>query len=242
MKNNLVISLPVFNESSGIVNFVEELLLNFQDVNVKIVIVNDCSTDQTLYLLEANFLRNKNVMIISNHINFGHGLSTLKGLEDSIKMQCDHVLTCDGDGQISGFELRSGYDFFLKNNQDILEGVRYFRTKTFYRKMVSFFTIILVGIKVGKFPKDANTPFRIYKRHVLINMLRSLPERTSVPNLMFSIQSRRQHLDILNYPVETLPRRGDNEESVSWQSKFRNFPSKKFLRFCVKSFIEIIRF
>ena len=77
------IVIPVYNESSSIYNLLEEIernLANYYDF--EIIVVNDCSTDNTLEILKKN---NSNFLlkIISNKKNLGQSKSILKGVSEA---------------------------------------------------------------------------------------------------------------------------------------------------------------
>lgn len=72
MKNSLTISIPLFNEQEGVENLYKELSSQVDNlkkcVDLKIILVNDGSTDSTKFLLEK-FFKDKVYKIITHNKN-----------------------------------------------------------------------------------------------------------------------------------------------------------------------------
>ena len=89
MNSKISLIIPVFNESNEIENFFNELKnCNFELVN-EIIFVDDCSTDNSLSLLEKKIVEFKilnlkiNFIIIRGLKNRGYGFSIKKGVNYS---------------------------------------------------------------------------------------------------------------------------------------------------------------
>lgn len=142
------------------------------------------------------------------------------------------ILSLDGDGQFIGKEITHMVRSFLESDSQVAEGCRTRRTEPLFRKIVTLSTRLLVWSKCRVFPKDANTPLRIYRSEILNELLKQVQSDTLVPNLMFSYISRIQNFKILEFSVTSIPRRGDNSTGTSWGKSIFGLPSLKFIRFC----------
>ena len=87
MNSKISLIIPVFNECGEIENFFNDIKkCNFNLIN-EIIFVNDCSTDNSLELLEKNINEfrnsnyNVNLKVISNLKNRGYGFSIKKGFQ-----------------------------------------------------------------------------------------------------------------------------------------------------------------
>ena len=90
MNSKISLIIPVFNECGEIENFFNDIKkCNFNLIN-EIIFVNDCSTDNSLELLEKNINEfrnsnyNVNLKVISNLKNRGYGFTIKKGISNSI--------------------------------------------------------------------------------------------------------------------------------------------------------------
>lgn len=235
--------MPVFNEEKAVVEFVDELYQNLKRYDLTFVIVNDASTDNTLESVASLKTLNQKIdlVVISNQQNLGHGPSTIVAMTKAVELNPELILTIDGDGQFIGKEVAETLGHFLKTDNDICEGVRTFRNEPFFRTMSTLALKLLVWSRSRKFPRDANTPFRIYRTEKLRAALRVLPQNFPIPNAVLSWYSRKNKWKILELPVKSMPPRGINPHGSTWNQRFHAFPSQKFLKFCIYSLWAWIR-
>lgn len=128
------IVIPIFNEAENIkllVDEIEETLDNFE--NYEIVLVNDCSTDNTLRII--NSLKNKKIKLVSNIKNKGQSYSMHKGIEVSTH---DIIITIDGDGQNNPSDIPMLLNNYIENNEyKLVGGIRKKRQDNFLKKISS---------------------------------------------------------------------------------------------------------
>lgn len=231
--NKVAIVMPVYNEESIIADFLLELNSHFVGTDASFIVVNDKSSDRTLEVLTSISLR-MNLEIVNNQVNLGHGRSLLIGLEKALELEFQEVISVDGDGHFSGNDIRELYETFLKNANSgfVLEGVRTMRTEPLYRKFTSSITRLLVWGRSRAYPRDANTPLRIYSRGTLEKLVASVPKSSVIPNLHISCISRQKKLSILEVPITWMNRKGFMESGSSWKPAVRYIPSWRFISFC----------
>ncbi len=190
------ITMPCFNEAEGISDFAHEICSALGDRLDQLIIIDDCSTDDTPVVLRRLSDSNPKIIYFRNLINLGHGPSTLVGIQKALAVGSKFVITIDGDGQFLAAEVNLALDAFYFQNPDILEGFRQERNDPWFRKLVTISLRFFVLACSFKLPKDANTPFRIYRRESLKNLLEGVDPRIMTTNLYFSIHSRRRRFDI----------------------------------------------
>lgn len=91
--------IPLFNEEKNIQFLINEFLniKNLLTENFEIILVNDCSTDNTLKVINSiKFDKSENIKIINNKKNLGQSWSLHIGIKNSFY---DTIVTIDGDGQ-----------------------------------------------------------------------------------------------------------------------------------------------
>ena len=69
----------------------------------------------------------------------------------------------------------------------------------------------MIFSKTLNWPKDANTPLRVYKKHVLEDLLKSVPGDSIIPNLHISKLTRKKRLNFKEIRVMSLPRGGKKD-------------------------------
>lgn len=225
------IVMPAFNEQSGIKEFLDELSLACKRYNPDFFIVDDKSTDGMNEILVNLSQQNEHIHVVRNEKNLGHGPSTVKALWLGLESGSDVIVAVDGDGQFLGRDILKALDLLQSAECDIVEGVRRHRHDPIYRQFVSGVTRLFVFLRCGKVPKDANTPLRVYRRSALQPLLRELSIYATVPNLLISTRARNSNLDIFEFSVTSISRRGEDITSVTWKNRVSFLPSVKFLKF-----------
>lgn len=95
MKRALII-IPTYNEAENIVNIINELVaINYPDVIIEILVVDDNSTDGTAMLVKS--LAHQRVHIIERPGKMGLGTAYIKGFGYAIENNYDYVFEMDAD-------------------------------------------------------------------------------------------------------------------------------------------------
>jgi glycosyltransferase involved in cell wall biosynthesis len=234
----VIVAMPVFNEESVIEEIVREYLaISFE---ISLIIVDDKSTDSTPEILSRlNGEFSDRVLHQRNKLNMGHGFSFTKALQSAIEKKPDLIISCDGDGPLSGEDLKSILIQF--GDKPYLEVRRLNRKEPLFRKIVSLFTRVLVFLKTGQLPSDANTPIRLYSLNVLEEFLPKI-YLSPVPNLLVSILSRLSTHEITKTSVTVQRRKGSDLGTMWGKSKLPTFlPNHRFLMFSYRSFLHVAR-
>lgn len=228
----IAVVMPVWNEAEGIGEFLQELSRALRQKAVEFVVVNDCSTDNTRAVLHQLAESGFPVTILENDINRGHGPTTMRALAAGLASGADVVVAIDGDGQFLGEDVRTVIEALPAGSAGIVEGVRTTRDDPYFRKVVSLSTRVLVRVRCGESPKDANTPLRAYRRQTLSKILEVIPPDASTPNLFISAYSRRSGIPVREQEVRSIPRRGASAIGSTWGKQRSFMPSRRFVKFC----------
>lgn len=106
MLNNISIIIPNYNSSDGLKNCLDSIYKQI-DKNDRIIIVDDCSTDDSLLLIEE-YLKHSNIILIKHNSNMGVSTSRNDGLKE---VNTKLVTFIDSDDTIE-----EQYIEFIKNN------------------------------------------------------------------------------------------------------------------------------
>jgi glycosyltransferase involved in cell wall biosynthesis len=239
VSSRYVICAPCYNEEEGIVNYIREMRKSIP--NSLIIVVNDCSTDNTLLKMIDLQKEINDFIILNNKKNIGHGQSSMKAWKESLRYEARGILTLDGDGQVSGKEIGKAVDHFEKLNVDVLECVRTERRDPWFRKLITFSLRLLVFFKSRNIPADANTPIRLYRTETLKKLIEEIPSKSLTPNLNVSILLRRKKLNYKSKKISTRDRLGDNRIGTTWNTRNSLIPSKKLITFCKLAIMQIYK-
>lgn len=94
-------------------------LVNQSYENLELIVVNDCSTDNSLSIIKKIADKDSRIKIINNEINLGAGKSRKIGIEAA---NGDYIMLVDGDDWITSNYLKTLYDSAKKNDADIVAG------------------------------------------------------------------------------------------------------------------------
>ena len=226
---DVAVVMPAYNEAEGIVGFVREIEEAFAELGLRVIVVDDASTDDTAAALRA--VASTQVRIVANEDNRGHGASTLRALAEGFATDAPVVIAVDGDGQFLGSDLVRVFRAIEGHDVDVVEGVRQGRHDPRYRRLVAMVARVLVWERSGIKPGDANTPLRAYQHAALGRLLDDTDPAWLTPNLQFSVAVRRGGFRIVEIPVASIPRRGASPVGTMWRSSRRALPSRRFLQF-----------
>ena len=78
----LSIIVPCYNEEKTIIEILERLQrIDKKNFDIEIIVINDCSVDQTLKLLEEN--KQLYNILLNNSKNSGKGFSVKRGMQEA---------------------------------------------------------------------------------------------------------------------------------------------------------------
>lgn len=218
----LSVVIPAYNEERDIEVAIWDVVEHFPDA--EIIVVNDASTDKTLTIL--TFLQKSipNLIVLTNIENRGHGYSVVKGLKEATG---DYILYIDADRQIS-------LDNFIEFGADIVSGRRINRQDKLFRKIISFGLKTTILFRHQMYFKDANCPFKIYKRETIQPLLYNLPKTYIVPIACLQVLAKRKGLGIITVMTPHLPYKGTRKG-------FLQILDLSVVRFFTKAFLEVVK-
>lgn len=241
--NTLAIVIPIYNENLFAVELIRSL---YQIANPRyIVAVDDASTDSTLDLLidlSTELMSEEfTLIVLSNTLNVGHGATLMRGLNHSLTLPVGIIATADGDGNFSFVDFAKLLNKFMYSDALVGEGIRVNRGDPWFRRLVSMGTNVLLYLKTFEFAYDANTPFRFYRKETLRFLMSDIPDHGhAIPNMHFSRISRQRKFPVFQDKISITKRNFAHPLGVTWNQKYKFFPSMRFLKFCFNSFLSWI--
>lgn len=235
----IALAMPAYNEADGIIDFLDDIYENLSSDIDFIVIVDDFSSDSTSEIIKRYAKLAHKIKLYKNDQNLGHGPSFVRAIEIALNLNPGIVITVDGDGQFRAIDIAEKLSNFHSSNLQILECCRINRSDPFFRQSVTFLLKLFVFIRVRQFPRDSNTPLRIYRADTLCSLVKQIPDSSLIPNIRFSVLARRCGLKFAETSIDSIPRRGLSAVGSSWKAKRDWLPSVRFLGFCKKSIVEL---
>jgi glycosyltransferase involved in cell wall biosynthesis len=147
----ITIITPCYNEGITAIRFLETLGNELARLPYlfNVVVVNDCSTDETGMLLEGFRFRQSNMSlhIIALETNVGHQAAILQGFRYAMTMDSDYFIVMDSDGQ----DAPSAIPMLLQyGNTDIVHVVRNRRSESLPFRVSYYCYKLLFHVATGK--------------------------------------------------------------------------------------------
>lgn len=161
-----LIIIPAFNEQDNIVPLIKDI----SNYDYDYLVINDCSTDSTPYILD-----NEKINHIDLPINLGIAGVTQVGFKYATDNDYDCVICVDGDGQhqpsyVSTLinEIENGYDYAV--------GSRFINEKKpkTLRMIGSRIICALIKLKTGKTVTDPTSGMRALGKKVVEEFAKSM--------------------------------------------------------------------
>lgn len=199
---NVCIIIPAYNEATVIKSVIQDVKKAFKKApyKMKILVVNDSSTDKTSKIAKKN-----GTTVIDHILNSGAGSATATGLSYAQRNNFDIAATMDADGQHSAKDVLAGIDKITKDKEhDLLIGSRLInsqgmsKSKIIGNKGLSFITNVIFGIKCT----DSQSGLRIFSRKAL----ESLRWKTSGYEFCSEMlwRAKQLGLQIGEYPIKAV--------------------------------------
>ena len=230
MENRKLVIIPAFNESGSILKAVEDIREHAPDFDY--VVINDCSTDDTLALCQKQGLNYVNLPV---NLGIGGGVQT--GYVYAWRNGYDIAVQFDGDGQHNARYLNAMADKLENERLDMVIGSRYIKKEGFQssgirRIGIRYFTS-LIKLVTGKKITDPTSGMRMAGRDVIGIYAKNYPKDYPEPESVVTILKAGKQVGEL--PVQMNAR----EEGIS------SISPRKSVYYMIKVslaiFIEAIR-
>lgn len=204
-----IVIIPAYNEEKSILKTVEDIRRNAPEFDY--VIINDCSTDETLTVCKDN-----NLHVLNLPINLGIGGAVQTGFVYAYEKGYDFAVQFDGDGQHDAGYLSMMRDEMIAKGADMLIGSRFIRKEGFQstglRRMGIRYFSALIKVLTGTLITDPTSGMRMINRDVLQMYCESYPKDYPEPESAVAILNRGKK--VMEYPV-VMRERTEGVSSIS---------------------------
>lgn len=183
-----LVIIPAFNEEKSLEKTIKDIKENAPEFDY--VIINDCSTDDTLELC-----RRKHFSYLNLPVNLGIGGAVQTGYRYAYYHGYDVAVQFDGDGQHDASYLNQMADVLEKTESDMVIGSRFIDKKGFQSSVlrrigIKYFTI-LIKILTGKVITDPTSGMRMINRELLKKYTDEYPKDYPEPESVVTILAEK---------------------------------------------------
>lgn len=205
----MIVIIPAFNEEGNLEKTIQDIRDNAPDFDY--VIINDCSTDQTLEVC-----RRHGYSYLNLPINLGIGGAVQTGYRYALYHGYDIAVQFDGDGQHSAKYLGEMVKQLKETESDMVIGSRFiakegFQSSTLRRLGIRYFTV-LIKLLTGKRITDPTSGMRMINRKLLQQFTEDYPVDYPEPESVVTALSEKYK--VIEIPV-VMNHREEGVSSIS---------------------------
>ncbi|RRA98714.1 glycosyltransferase family 2 protein [Larkinella rosea] len=203
----ILVIVPCYNEQSAIASVVNEInqIRQLVDLELDVLVVNDCSTDNSLQVI-----RELACIHLNLPVNLGIGGAMHAGYKYAFRHQYDIAVQIDGDGQHPADELVKILEPIRAGRADVVIGSRFldntgFQSTALRRMGINYFRW-LNRLLVGQTIFDSTSGFRAFNRQTIGIVNDYYPDEYPEPESI--VQFGLHKLRIQEVPVTMRDRQG----------------------------------
>lgn len=217
----ILLIIPAYNEEENILSTYHSIINYNKKYKTKfdIIVINDCSTDNTKKILEEN-----NIPHINLIHNLGIGGAVQTGYKYAYYHDYDIAVQFDGDGQHDVNYVKAIIEPIVKKEANLVIGSRFidknvkgFKSSASRRigiKIISTFMNFVVHKKIY----DTTSGFRACDRKLIHDFSLSYP--SEYPEPITTTEVMKKNYAVLEVPVEMKEREGGVSSIRTWKSAY----------------------
>lgn len=215
----LSVIIPAYNESKTIHLILDKILaVNLPyDIQKEIVIVNDCSTDNTVEMVELYMKEHPeaNIRLFSQAKNQGKGAAIRKGIEH---ITSDFIIIQDADLEYDPKDYIALLETIIKEDRKVLYGSRFLKkvNKHSYQRFYlgGRLVTLITNMLFGQHLTDEPTCYKLFKT----DFLKSIPLKCDRFEFCPEVTAKvaKQGIKIKEIPIDYYPRSIEEGKKIKW--------------------------
>ena len=167
ISRTLSVIMPAYNEADTIDSIMELVLL--QPAVAELIVVDDCSSDNTLQKLQECSSRNSRIKVLHHQKNMGKGAAIRTGIHSA---SAEIVIIQDADLEYDPNEYPKIIGPILRNKADVVFGSRFIgseehRVLYFWHSVGNRFLTLLSNMFTNLNLTDMETCYKAFRRDVI---------------------------------------------------------------------------
>ena len=168
--SSLSIVIPAYNEESSIESLITRVLnANFFDLDLEIIVIDDCSNDSTFKIVSELVSQNPSISLCKHRQNLGKGTALRTGFD---KAKGNIVLIQDADLEYDPKEYPKLLKPILENKADVVYGSRFrsdqeTRVLYFWHRVANGVLTLLSNMFTNLNLTDMETGYKVFRKEIL---------------------------------------------------------------------------
>jgi len=202
-KFSISVFFPVYNDEKTIPKLVADVVPILKRISddYEVILVNDCSTDNSAKVVEQLAKKYPHVRTIHHEHNMGYGGSLKSGIYGARK---EWVFYTDGDGQYDVAELEKLVPWM--GSADLVNGYKISRSDSYMRRIAGFAYKKFINFMFRINIQDVDCDFRLMRRNIFDSI--TLTSDSGFIDGEMIAKLRRKGVRVKDVPVHHYPRLG----------------------------------
>ena len=224
--NKISIIVPAYNEASTISNIIDKLinLSLINNINKEIIIVNDCSTDNTAAIVEniISMHPSSEINFISHEKNSGKGAAIHTGIKNATG---DYLIIQDADLEYDPNEFNILLKPVIDGYADVVYGSRFLggsahRILFFWHTIGNKFLTFLSNLFTNLNLTDMETCYKLFKTDIIKGIKLNEKRFGFEPEITSKI-SKVKNIRIYEVGISYYGRTYAEGKKINWKDGFR---------------------
>ena len=218
MKISIII--PCFNEEKTLSQIIDKVL-KFKSFEKEIIIVDDCSEDNTPHIINDLLIKFDEIKSIKHEKNYGKGA----GIKSGVKISTgDIILIQDADLEYNPEDYDSLLEPFLKTDADVVYGSRflggrYVRLSFFWHYVANKFLTTLCNTFTNLNMTDMETGYKLFKSKAIKSI--ELKEKSFGIEPEITIKLAKKKYNFYEVPISYSGRSYDEGKKIGLKDAFK---------------------
>ncbi len=196
----LAIIIPVYNEGKvirGVINSIPKKIKGIDKITI--IAVNDGSTDDSL-----EEIKKTRAHLVNLPINLGYGGASITGFEAAKEINCDMVVTFDGDGQHDPRDIKNIIKPIIACKSDIVIGTRFANTRgmPLYKKWGIRLMNLIIFCLSKNWVSDSQSGLKAFSKKALDKLTLDTSGMEFASEII--IEAKKSRLVISEVPIRTI--------------------------------------
>ncbi len=220
----LSIIIPAYNEEKTLYSLVEKVMQVPLELKKEIIVIDDCSSDNTFKIAEDVARKFKGIRVLKNEENSGKGFCLRKGIDEATG---DIILIQDADLEYDPNEYPKLLGPILNDQADVVYGSRFMTTEArrvlYYwhfvgNKILTLFSNMICNINLS----DMETCYKVFKSDVIKSINLRENRFGFEPEVTFKL-SRMKKIRIYEVGISYHGRTYSEGKKINWKDGVRAF-------------------